>query len=229
MTDYTEAEDVKDSKENLGEDDKDKSGDQKDEELQPLDGENDGDYDMQTEKPGLVGGSEMDKNSQRESQKGINTSNNGSQLMDSPANKKKGAKFQSDVIGGTNFTGSMNNSDGPMLLESSKKNGKYQSDFTGTKGSGNGTGESQGQKKTSGFKDEKSMNNVPKPSRQTKAQMAIEMKKSMHQQALEQKKEEEENEDANDQRVMKLLNSKDSGRNKVIGNFVCISILILLP
>jgi len=57
----------------------------------------------------------------------------------------------------------------------------------------------------------------------------MDMKKSMHQQALEQKKEEEENEDANDQRVMKLLNSKDSGRNKVITNFICISIFILLP
>jgi hypothetical protein len=229
VTDYTEAEDVKDSKENLGEDDKDKSGDQKDEELQPLDGENDGDYDMQTEKPGLVGGGQIGNNSQQESQKGINTSNNGSQLMDSPGNKKKGAKFQSEVVGATNFSGSMNNSDGPMLLESTKKNGKYQSDFMGTKGSGVGSGDSQGQKKLSGFKDEKNMNSVPKPSRQTKAQMTMDTKKSMHQQALEQKKEDEENEDVYEQRVNKLVNSKTSGRNKVIGNFVCISILILLP
>ena len=70
---------------------------------------------------------------------------------------------------------------------------------------------------------------VPQPTGQSsRQQAAMNMKKSMHQVALEKKEEEEEN-DLNDVRVSKLLNSKDSDRYKVISNFICISVFILMP
>jgi ribosomal protein L12E/L44/L45/RPP1/RPP2 len=225
MTDneYTDAEDPKDSENN------DNENEGNNEELQLLDGEEqEGDYDMQTEKPGLVDGS------QKQSQKGINTSSNEDE-RGGTAVKPRGKNSHSDLIGGTNMTGgSLNNSEG-LVLESSKKGGgKYQSEFitpmTTPGPPTDSTGKTRGHARQNGLTGRASkFSQVPQPSRQsTKQQSGMSTKKSMHQQALEKKEEEEEN-DLNDVRVSKLLNSKDSDRYKVIKNFIFISVFILMP
>ena len=224
MTDneYTDAEDPKDSKEN----DDEKEGN---EELQPLDGEEQmGDYDMQTEKPGLVNGS------QGHSQKGNNTSPSGEEKSSSGA-KLRGKNSQSDLVAGTQMTGgSLNNSEGLLLESSVKRGGKYQSDLItpmATPSIPTDTFQKKlGHARVSNLSGQPSnFSQVPQPTGQSsRQQAAMNMKKSMHQVALEKKEEEEEN-DLNDVRVSKLLNSKDSDRYKVISNFICISVFILMP
>lgn len=220
---YTDAEDPKDSEKN----DDEKEGNN--EELHLLDGEEqEGDYDMQTEKPGLVDGS------QKQSQKGITTSSNEDE-RGGTAVKPRGKNSHSDLVGGTNMTGgSMNNSDGLMLDTSKKGGGKYKSELitpmTILGPNTDSTGKTQGHARQNGTtRRALNFSQVPQPSRlSTRQQAAMNMKKSMHQQALEKKEEEEENQ-LNDVRVSKLLNSKESDRYKVITNFISISVFILMP
>jgi adenylosuccinate synthase len=128
----------------------------------------------------------------------------------------------------------MNNSDGLMLDTSKKGGGKYKSELitpmTILGPNTDSTGKTQGHARQNGTtRRALNFSQVPQPSRlSTRQQAAMNMKKSMHQQALEKKEEEEENQ-LNDVRVSKLLNSKESDRYKVITNFISISVFILMP